>query len=258
MYAVLQTSLEQPITRETLEAAVMATQTLAKPDCVWLQRDLFGIIAENLSQDDALGLQAGLRAQGIETEVIDETNLPSLPTPHHPQSFTVTGDGVTVAGFSGHDTLLPISTVVFAAGGHVNHLANVPQRKMEWVQKYVGHGMTRDVVEMVTERNLKQVLEFRIEFYATQNPFRFQCILDEKTVLRADDQILKLRDRDQLDNLLLHLANTLPPDQTNLAIQKVAAGEDFVYPSVHAFEEEIIWSLYRLATRGPRPDVAAT
>ena len=247
MYAVLQMSLDQPIPREALEAAVMSTQTLAKPDCARLLRELFGIVAEKISQDDALGLQAGLRAQGIETEVIDEANLPKLPVPHHPQSFAVSSEGVTVTDYTGQGTLFPISTFVYAAGGHVKHLTNVPEHKLEWVQKSVGGKGVRNVVEVVTERELKEVLEFRIEFYITQDPFRFQCVLDDKTALRANDQILKLRDRDQLDNLLLNLASTLPPDQVNLGIQKVAAGEDFLYPSVHAFEEGIVWSLYRLA-----------
>jgi len=251
MYAVVQTSLDQPITREVLEAAVMSTQTLSKPDCARLQRELFGFVAEKLSQEDALGLQAGLRAQGIETEVIDEANLPKPPTPRRPHSIAVTTDGVTVTDSTGQVTLVPTSTLVFAAGGHLQHLANVPERKMEWVRKYIPRGGIHNVVEIVTENELKNVPEFRIEFYVTQDPFRFQCILDEKTVLRANDQILKLRDRDQLDDLLLTLANTLPPDQTNLGIKKVAAGEDFVYPSLHAFEEEIIWSLYRMANEGP-------
>jgi len=246
MYAVLQTSLDQPITREALEAAVMSTQTFTKPDCARLQRELFGFVAEKLSQEDALGLQAGLRAQGIETEVIDEADLPTLPTPHRPQSFMLSNDGVTLTDFAGQSTLVPISTLVFAAGGHLKH-PHVAERKSELVLK---SGPSQGIVaelKMVPAKQPKEVLEFRIEFYVTQNPFRFQCILDDKTALRANDQILKLRDRDQLDDLLLTLADTLPSDQTNLGIKKAAAGEDFVYPSVHAFEEEIVWSLYRMA-----------
>jgi hypothetical protein len=249
MYAVLQTSLDQPITREALEAAIMSTQTLSKPDCARLQREQFGIIAGKLSQEDALGLQSGLSAQGIETEVIDEANLPTLPTPHRPQSFMLSDNGVTLTDFAGQSTLVPLSTLVFAAGGYVKH-SLLAERKAELVLKSGQDGIKADVA-MVTAKQVKQVLEFRIEFYVTQDPFRFQSILNEMTALRANDQILKLRDSDQLDDLLLTLANSLPPDQTNLGIKKAAATEDFVYPSVHAFEEEIIWSLYRMANGGP-------
>lgn len=225
----------------------MATQALSKPDCVRLQKSLLGIVAEGLSQDDALGIQAGLRTQGIETEVVSESNLPSLPTPYRPLSFAVTGEGVAVTDYTGRDRLFPMATFVFAAGGYVKHLVNLPQRKMEWVQKPVDGSGIRDVVEMVTERELKEVQEFRIEFYFTQEPFRLQNILDGRTFIRANGEILKLRDRNQLAALLLNLANTMPPDQTNLGIRKVAVGEDFTYPSLHAFETEIVWSLYRMA-----------
>jgi hypothetical protein len=100
---------------------------------------------------------------------------------------------------------------------------------------------------MVTEQNAKEIVEFRIEFYVTREPFRFQCVVDDKSIVRPNGQVLKLRDRNQLDALLLNLANTLPPDQVNIGIKKVAAGEDFVYPSVHVFEREIVWSLYQMS-----------
>lgn len=247
MYAVLQISLEYTISREVLESVILATEGLAKPDCARLQRDILGIVAGGLSQNDALGLQAGLRAHGIETEVVSESDLPSLPAPHHPQSFAVTSEGVIVTDYAGQDRLFPIETFVFAAGGHVKHVEMLPQRNMEFVQKYVARGEFRNVLEMVPEKQPKEITEFRVEFYFTEEPFRFQSILGEKTIVRAYGEVLKLRDQNQLDSLLLKLANTLPSDQVNLGIKKVADGEEFLYPSVHAFEEEIVWSFYRMA-----------
>ena len=224
----------------------MATEQLAKPDCARLLRESFGIVAGGLLQDDALALQAALRARGIETEVVSETDLPSLPMPHHPQSVTVADDGVTVADYTGQRTLLPMSTFVFAASGHLKHLANLSQRNPELTPRQIPKGGTYYVVEMVTERQPKEVEEFRIEFYFTQEPFRYQCVLDDKAIVHANGQILKLRDRSQLDSLLLMFASTFPADQTNCGIKKIVSGQEFIYPSVHAFEEEIVWSLYRM------------
>jgi hypothetical protein len=227
----------------------MATQQLAKPDCARLQRESFGILVGNLSQDDALGLQAALRAHGVETEVVDESNLPVLPMPYRPQSFTTAPEGITVADYTGQTTLLPMSMFVFAAAGHLKHIVTLPQRNMEWVQKYIPRGGIQNVLEMVTEHQPKEVQEFRTEFYFTQAPFRFQCVLDDNAIVRANSQVLKLRDHNQLDSLLLTFANTFPPDQTSLGIQKILTGQGFTYPSVHAFEQEIIWSLYQLARK---------
>ena len=249
MFAILQTSLDQPITREVLESAIMATRQLVKPDCARLQRESFGILVGSLSQEDALALQAALRARGVETETVDESDLPALPTPYRPQSFTTAPEGVTVADYTGQTTLLPISMFVFAAAGHLKHVVSLPQRNMEWVQKPVGNYGIQNAVEMVTERQPKEVQEFRIKLYFTQEPFRFQFVLDDKAIVRANGQILKLRDKNQLDSLLVTFANTFPPDQTNLGIQKITTGQGFNYPSVHAFEQEIIWSLCRLARK---------
>jgi hypothetical protein len=249
MYAILQASLDQPIAREVLESAIMATQQLAKPDCARLQRESFGILVGSLSQDDALALQAALRARGIETEAVDESNLPSLPMPYRPQSFNTAPEGVTVVDYTGQITLLPMSMFVFAAAGHLKHVVSLPQRNMEWVQKPIGGYGIQNVVEMVTEHQPKEIQEFRIEFYFTQEPFRFQCILDDNAIVRANGQVLKLRDHNQLDSLLLTFANTFPADQTNLGIQKILTAREFTYPSVHAFEQEIIWSLYQMARK---------
>jgi hypothetical protein len=245
MYAVVQISLERSISRDVLESAIMATQQLAKPDCARLVRESFGIVAGSLLQADALALQAALRARGIETEVVNEADLPSLPVPHHPQSVDVAEDGVTFTDYTGQATLYPMSVFVYAAGGYVKHLA-APQRKLELVQRFVPRQGMMTNLEMVTERNAKEVVEFRIEYYFTQEPFRFQCVLDDKAIVRVNGQVLKLRDHTQLNSLLLTFANAFPADQTNLGIRKIVTGQEFIYPSVHAFEEEIIWSLYRM------------
>lgn len=56
-FAVLQSILEQTIPLPVLEEAVRAAETLARPDCRLLQRELFGIIAGNLGRDEALGMR---------------------------------------------------------------------------------------------------------------------------------------------------------------------------------------------------------
>jgi hypothetical protein len=250
MYAVLQTSLDQPITREALEAAVMATQTLAKPDCVRLQRELFGFVAEKLSQDDALGLQAALRARNFSTEVVDESELPVLPPPKHGKAIKLLETGVTLIDMYEHEEFYAKEQIVFAAGGRVLHLKDVPYQNMEWVITTGPRGSVHRGVEMVTEHRLDNVPEFRLELFCLAETTRLQWVVTKDALLRVNGAILKLRDHDQLDGALATLGSLLPPDRVNLGIKKAAAGENFLYPSVHAFEEEIIWSLYRMARGG--------
>jgi hypothetical protein len=247
MFAVLQTSLEQPIPWEALEAAVMSTETLAKPDCGRLLQNVFGIVVGNLSQEDALGFQGGLRAQGIETEVVDQASLPSLPEPFRPQSFDMSPEGLSFADYTGQNQFCPMSTLVFAAGGHVKHLPNIARRKLDWAQEAIAKDGGSSHLEMVPDRQAKEVVQFRLEFYFAGEPHRLQCLADETTIVRGNGQVLKFRDQNQLDSLLVTLASTIPPEQVNGGIKVAAAGQDYVYPSIHAFEEEIVWSLYRMA-----------
>ena len=247
MYAVLQTSLDQPITREVLEAAVMSTQTLSKPDCARLQRELFGFVAEKLSQEDALGLQAALRARNFPTDVVDESELPVLPPPKHGYAINVLETGIALIDMYEHQEFYAKEQIVFAAGGHVLHLKEVPYKNMEWVITPGARGSVHRNVEMVTEHRLDNVPEFRLELFSLAGAARLQWVLTQDAVLHMNGTNLKLRDRDKLDDALAMLGGLLPPEQTNLGIKKAGSNEQFVYPSVHAFEEEIIWSLYRMA-----------
>src|SRR5438876_6548349 len=132
MYAVLQKSLDQVIPIAALEDAVRATQELAKPDCPQLQRDLFGIVAGNLSEEEARGMQTALRGRGVETDVVDESELPALPTPKRAQSFTISSAGLRAVEFAAvNETLIPADRLTFAAAGQVLHLTTRPHEQLE-------------------------------------------------------------------------------------------------------------------------------
>ena len=93
MYALLQISLEPPVTRDVLERAITATKDLARPDGARLVREMFGIIARNLTQADALALQAALQANDVPAEVVDEAVLPALPQPRHIRALNLSETG---------------------------------------------------------------------------------------------------------------------------------------------------------------------
>ena len=252
MYAVLQKSLDQVITIEALEDAVRATQQLTKPDCPLLRRDLFGIVASSLSREDALGMQRILAGHGVETRAVEESNLPVLSPPKRALSFTLAPDGLRVIEFtSPQETVIPGDAFVFAAAGHVKHLAMRPHAELELVNKWVGRGGYRQVLEKVTRDRLEDVPEFRVEFFFAGEPFRLQWILDDRSVLHANGGVFHRRDCDRLRTLLAVLAGNLPVERVNQGIARAARGEDLVYPSVHAFEEEIVWSFYQLTRSRP-------
>jgi hypothetical protein len=242
MYAVLQTSLEQSIDRETLEEAIMATEGLAKPDCAQLQKELFGIIAAGLSQDDALALQAALQARNVPTEAVDASVLPVLPLPRRVQALKFVETGIVLVDLYDRETSYEWQHTVFAAGGGLLHLRSIQDQKLETVPG--GRGAQKAII--ITGHHYENLPEFRLELFLPVESPRVQWVLTKDSVIIADDRHLRLRDGEELARLLSRLGSALAPEQVNTGIKKVMAGEEFVYPSVHAFEEEIIWSLYQL------------
>jgi len=252
MYAVLQTSLEQSIDRETLEEAIMATEGLAKPDCARLQKELFGIVTRGLSQDDALALQAALQARNIATEVVDESVLPVLPLPRRVRALKFVETGIGLVDLYDHETSYEWQHIVFAAGGGLLHLRSIQEQKLKDIYMPGGYNLSTNTrPAIITAHHYDNLPEFRLELFLPVESPRVQWVLTKDSIIIVDDSHLRLRDGAELAQLLSRLGGALALEQVNTGMKKVMAGEEFVYPSVHAFEEEIIWSLYQLMRGSP-------
>ena len=77
-FAILQRSLEVPDV-EKLKRAFRSVRCLAESDAHTLAEDAFGILVKNLSANDAMTLQGALQAEGVESAVVLQTDLPQLP-----------------------------------------------------------------------------------------------------------------------------------------------------------------------------------
>src|SRR5260370_2710680 len=64
---------------EQLKRAFSKIPGLTAYDANKYCRETFGIIARNFTGEQATVLQAALAAEGIETEVVEESRLPALP-----------------------------------------------------------------------------------------------------------------------------------------------------------------------------------
>jgi hypothetical protein len=77
-YALLQTTLDRPSV-EALERAFASGRGLTPADARFVADDAFGILARDLADVDALFLQQALAAEGIEVNVVPESDLPKVP-----------------------------------------------------------------------------------------------------------------------------------------------------------------------------------
>jgi hypothetical protein len=254
LYAVLQQSLEQTISRADLEEASLAAPSVTRADCALLQRELFGVVVGNLPRAEALALQAALRARNFPTDVVPQAELPELPEAQRAEAMNWTASGVSAVDLYGREECFARDRYVFAAGGRVRRLRSVPEQKMEWVVRPGPRGSVSRQVAMVTESRLKDVPEFRVELFLSGEPYRVQWVLTEDSVLRVNGEVRRLRDGGGLNRLLARVAALLPVERVNQGILRAITGTDFVYPSVRAFEEEIVWSFYRLMAEDSGPE----
>src|SRR5260370_35024797 len=77
--AVMQKDLSIPPV-EALKRAFRSVKCLTQYDAVILANDAYGILVKHLSGEDAATLQGALQAEDVQTEIVDERSLPTLPT----------------------------------------------------------------------------------------------------------------------------------------------------------------------------------
>jgi len=248
-YALLQLSLDQTIDRNAMEEASVAAPSVARADCARLHRELFGIVAENLDHANATAFQKALRQHGFDTELIDQSLLPQLPPSQSAPRFRIDPDALVVTDLYGRDTRYGWSTFVFAAGGFLTRERARAERSDEWTIRPGPHGSVSRKVESVTTYPIRKEREFRLEFFFCGAPYRYQWILGERSTINCGGKLLRLRQQAELVDLMREVG-FLPSDRLNLGIRKACRGEVFEYPSVRGFEEEVVWSFYRL-TRLP-------
>src|SRR5437868_13582493 len=75
---LVQTDFAVP-SAEQLRRAFRSLETLTEADAVRLANEACGILAKNLSTQDASRLQRALAAEGVPTEIVDAAQLPKLP-----------------------------------------------------------------------------------------------------------------------------------------------------------------------------------
>jgi len=240
-YSVLQRSLEQTITLQQIEEASMVVPTIARADCRRIHRLLAGIFISRLSRAEALAFQRGLAAQGHETDVVEDSLLPPLPSGMRSMRVSRIDRELHFRDFMDRVTIIPLDEILFIAAGCIEDTRSKRQTVTTHVN--VGRGGTIPV----DETRLREVAErsVRIDIFFSRAPHRFSLNAGEATRFFVQDQPVYLR----------------KPEVIAWAFQKVrgwAPAECRLNRDVHneqplgrriplvAYEEEIRWRFYRL------------
>src|SRR6266566_4712752 len=117
-FAILQRSLEIP-DAEKLKRAFRSVHGLTDSDAYTLAKDAFGILVNNLSPTDAMTLQGALEAEGVETAVVLETDLPQLPATKFVHQMDCLPDALMVYDAIGREFPVQWDQITMIAAGRV-------------------------------------------------------------------------------------------------------------------------------------------
>lgn len=251
-FALVQRSLDAGISREDMEEASRAVPAVARADCARLHRDLFGIVVRNLDEENARTFSAELRSRGLETDVVPDADLPRLVPSRRGRGLEIgSRGGVVETDIYGRATEHPADVWVFAAAGYVVRQAEKKETRLRAPNRPVisrGH-IRPQVLEIVSKTRWEEERTFHLECFFAREPMRVEWGVDDRGGLLLEGRVLRLREADRLHGLVERIRSRLPANRLNRGVSMGLEAAP-VYPGLRAFEEEVIWHLYRL--RGGR------
>jgi len=259
-YCLVQSNLD-PISPEILKVAFRAVGELVDNDAQILAADAFGILADGLSAETARTVAGQLAQAGIEVEVVNQSQIPTLPGSHTLHRCACLPEVFMAADSLGRDEPVDWSHVVLIAAGIVpiretkrivrtgykirlatgtlgvtpvaaNYL--VPEKEVSIRYRQEVHGLL-DIV----------VLDEPYRYHIRADKFNYNYLADRQTLNKMENFALLVAD-------LTSYAQGAALNRGTVAIRDDGIEATFSYPSRHAFEEETIWLLYKFGQRRGR------
>jgi hypothetical protein len=245
-FAVVQTTLEIPPV-EKLRQAFRSVSCLTDYDAHIMANDAFGILVRNLGGEDALSLKNSLAANGIETELVAESQLPALPATRNLRQIDCVPEGLVIYDPLGRTFTVDWGHLAIIAAGSVklSEFKTIETTKRVTRMDWQGHPHRETVTERKTreERNFKMVLELMLgrgaaRYSIAAEKFRFHYLGDRQT-----------RDTEQnFRALVSDLIRFSPGAAINRGAYYIRENAEhlFAYPTKNAFFEEITWLLWQI------------
>jgi len=255
-FAILQRNLEVPDV-EKLKRAFRSVKGLTDSDAHTLANDGFGILVNNLSPTDAMTLQGALQAEGVETSVVLETDLPQLPPTKFVHQMDCLPNALVVHDAIGREFPVAWDQIMLIAAGSVRLTVFEQQRVTpsqpplqapleSWSAGLRGRSMSQPAPEYVSResqvpRLLLEVLLGRavMRYQIEAERFRFNYLGDRKRPELAEN----------FASLVQDVMKFAPQAIVNRGAYFLRENSTtvFEYPSKHAFYEEITWMLWQMA-----------
>jgi len=244
----LQTTLDPP-PLESLRRACGRVPGLAAVDAGPIHRDAFGVLIKDFTREQATTFHEALKAEGVETEVVEQSALPELPATKFVPRLDCEEAGLHIYDSLERTTLVEWTDVMLVAVGNV--------RVIEFTRRPVGltyfsyedQSMAEEVVDVVSKE--EQRLQLSLDIITARAERRFSAIGDRMNFVH-----LGARRADRMPRnfrlLVQDIIAHAPQATLNTGAYQLHEGVEkfFEYPTKGAFAEEMSWLLYRMKQVG--------
>jgi hypothetical protein len=246
-YAIMQKELA-PVPLDQLKHAFQALPTLTGLDAQTACSDAFGILLRGLELEFAGTLQDALFKAGVDTEVIEESELPVTPPAKWVKQMEFLPEHLSMYDSLGRSFTLPAADILLIAAGHVRLPAFKSRGSAE-----ASHPHAARPLPGTADPSLKEAEQYHwmLELVLAGGVGRYSLTADEFVFNHLGPRLTK----DHARNFLLlvqDLAQLAPHAGLNRGAFNLCekAESAFPYPSKSAFFEELTWMLWRILKKG--------
>jgi hypothetical protein len=222
---------------EQLAKAFQSVPSFRALDAQTAANDAFGILIRGLDVETAAALQDALNKQAIETEVIDETQLPKLPPAKVMKQVEFLPAQLSMYDPMGRTFTLPWRDVLLVAAGNV---------RLPEYRKAHGPAEAARNHDFLHEGKHRDGYHLMLELVLAGAVSRYSMIADEFVFDNLGGRMTNDLGQNFM-TLVRDLAEYAPHAGLNRGAFLICENqkEIFPYPSKAAFFEELTWFLWR-------------
>lgn len=250
-YAIVQKELIVPDVQQ-LKRAFSVSPLLTGIDAQTAANDAYGILLRGQELDQAKALQEALLLENVDTELVEESKLPVIPSAHVVEQMQFQTTHLTLFDPMKRASEVPWQNLMFIAAGLVR-MREVRKHRatLEEPSSHVP-GIAQDTLRGTSSREEEHhhllfdlFLKDGKRYSANADDFVFTNLGSRASDDLAMNFVLLIQD----------LAKAAPHAGLNQGAFKVCqeTPQLFPYPSKAAFNEEIIWMLWRIGRMTTHP-----
>lgn len=242
-YSLVLHSLDSKPDRRALEEITVKVPSIARADAAGLLNDWYGIVCSNLPLRDAQAFQAGLRSLGCEADIVPDNQIPALHHDFRCQRLDIDGETIALTTAMNRRQVRNRKDLVFISAGLIDRervgtiFETGPELRYSKYGAYISQ-VERRVMKIEEKRF------FRIDLFFGSAPHRISFEMDKETIIRYGERAIRMKNTLDLTVLMVDLQALLPRERMNRNLREIST--QAVYPSIHAYEEELRWEFYRL------------